>query len=297
MKKKLMLVVLGFVLTAVAGTITVGALANAHDPIKPGPADLIVDQKVLQNHWLVRDERFAPGDCSAEEGGFPPGDHPVLRFAVSTPNIGIGDLFLGDPNEHFRANDGLFEMAECHRHYHFRHYATYELLGANGRVWRAAKQGFCMIDIVPATQSADFPQKTWAFRACGRPARDGQPEIPGRQGISAGWADEYWWSLAGQFFLLDGSDGQPAVPPGTYTIRITVNPAFVAAAGEPCPHTDAAGKCHQLPESNYNNNVATSTVVVTGHPGRTGVGPATNDSQKKGDAELEDYFSNGNGNK
>jgi hypothetical protein len=276
-----LLALLAVALLATAGTIA-GALANAHDNIKPGTPDLIVDQKILQNHWIVRDETFAADDCSAAEGGFPPGDHPVLRFAVSTPNIGTGDLYLGDPNVHIAANDGLYELAPCHHHFHFRHYATYQLIGSDGRIWRAAKRGFCMIDVVPAPQSADFPQKTWAFRACGHPGD------PGNQGISAGWADEYWWSLSGQFFVLDGSDGQPAIPPGTYTIRITVDPPFVSSGtSDPCRFTDSVGLCHQLPESDYTNNVAEATVIITGHPGRTGIGPGTSDSQKKGDPLLE----------
>lgn len=282
MRRRWLLAFLGVALLATAGTIA-GALANAHDDIKQGTPDLIVDQKILQNHWIVRDETFAADDCSAVEGGFQAGDHPVLRFAVSTPNIGTGDLYLGDPNVHIAANDGLYELAPCHHHFHFRHYATYELIGSDGRIWRAAKRGFCMIDVVPAPQSVDFAQKTWAFRSCGHPGD------PGNQGISAGWGDEYWWSLAGQFFVLDGSDGQPPIPPGTYTIRITVNPPFVSSgAGDPCRYTDPAGLCHQLPEADYTNNVAESTVIITGHPGRAGIGPGTSDSQKKGDPLLEE---------
>jgi hypothetical protein len=59
--------------------------------------------------------------CSVQEGGITPGDHPVLRFTVTTPNIGNADLALGDPNVHVAANDGLYEFATCHNH--FRHYA------------------------------------------------------------------------------------------------------------------------------------------------------------------------------
>jgi len=52
--------------------------------------------KFLQNHWIVRDEDFAADDCAAVEGGISAGTHRVLRFSVSTPNIGTGDLALGD---------------------------------------------------------------------------------------------------------------------------------------------------------------------------------------------------------
>ena len=58
---------------------------------------------------------------------------------------------------------------------------------------------------------------------CNRPpdAIDAMPAvseltaIPGNQGISVGWADTYVWQLGGQYFVLDGGDGQAPVPPGT----------------------------------------------------------------------------------
>ena len=77
MRKRWLLALVGVALVATAGTIA-GALANAHDDIKQGTPDLIVDQKILQNHWIVRDETFAADDCSAAEGGFPAGD-PAWR--------------------------------------------------------------------------------------------------------------------------------------------------------------------------------------------------------------------------
>ncbi|SRR5712692_5357842 len=98
-----------------------------------GTPDLVVDQKFLQNHWIVRDEDFAADDCAAVEGGISAGTHRVLRFSVSTPNIGTGDLALGDPNVHVANNDGLYEFAQCHKHFHFRHYAKYELIGSRMR--------------------------------------------------------------------------------------------------------------------------------------------------------------------
>src|SRR5256885_3447958 len=110
-----------------------------------GPApkpDLIVDQKRLLQNWVVRDEKLPASFCSVQEGGVTPGEHLLLRFTVSTPNIGTADVNLGDPNAHFLAGDGLYEYATCHRHFHFRHYTLYELIDANsGYVWRAAKRG------------------------------------------------------------------------------------------------------------------------------------------------------------
>jgi len=34
----------------------------------------------------------------------PPGQHRVLRFTVTTPNIGTADVNLGDPNRHWDPN-------------------------------------------------------------------------------------------------------------------------------------------------------------------------------------------------
>jgi Lysyl oxidase len=267
--------------TAVAALVAAGtALAVSHVPDNTGTSDLIVDQKILQNHWIVRDESFLADDCAAVEGGISSGEHRVLRFAVSTPNIGTADISLGDPNAHIAANDGLYEFATCHKHFHFRHYALYQLIDPNtGRIWRAAKRGFCMIDVAPASQPYDGPQKTWTYRSCGRVG------IPGNQGISVGWGDEYWWFLDGQYFVMDGGDGQPPVPAGQYIIRITVDPPFTSTGepNDPCVHSDPAGFCHMLPESNYANNVADALVNVPDHPGRDGWGPGKDDKEPKPD--------------
>jgi hypothetical protein len=236
----------------------------------PGSPDLIVRQDVLEHSWIVRDEDFRATLCSVQEGGVTPGMHKVLRFSVSTPNIGTDDLALGDPNVHIANNDGLYEFATCHHHFHFRHYTLYQLIDPNtGFVWRAAKRGFCMIDVAPNPAWMGQPPGPAQFKVCGAPG------VPGNQGISAGHADEYVWTLGGQYFVLDGGDGQPTVPPGQYIIRITVNPGFVPAPGEPCRFADPniPGVCHQLPESNYANNVAEALVNIPDHPGKQGVGP------------------------
>ena len=235
--------------------------------------DLIVDQAGLRQHWVVRVEDFPAEFCSVIEGGLTPGTHPVVRFTVSTPNIGDANLVVGDPNDHIAANDGLYEFASCHNHYHFRHYALYQLIDpATGFVWRAAKRGFCMIDIEKYGAYPGPNNNPRNFSSCGAPG------IPGNQGISKGWSDVYVWQLAGQFFVLDGGDGQPPVPPGNYIIRITVNPRFTPTAAEPCRFADPLhpGDCHQLPESDFENNVAQVTITIPTHPGRQGVGPLKN---------------------
>jgi hypothetical protein len=227
----------------------------------------------LGQQWVVRDEQLDAALCSVEEGHVDPGVRKIVRFTVTTPNIGGGDVFIGDPREHVAANDGLFEFAECHHHYHFKHYATYELVDpVSGFIWKAAKRGFCMLDT--------DPNPAWMGQAAG-PAyfkNCGDLDNAGNQGISHGWSDTYRFFLGGQYFVLDGGDGQPPVPPGNYTLRITVNPPYAPDKKGNCPRVKdpATGLCHQFAETDYTNNVGTATITVPAHPGRQGVGPLNN---------------------
>jgi len=253
-----------------------------------GTPDLIVDSKALATSWVVYDQELKESFCTLKEGGVPAGKHRVLRFTVTTPNIGTADVNLGDPNRHWDRNgdgdgsdsDGLYENDACHRHYHFRNYATYSLLSADGsKTWQAAKRGFCMIDITPYNTN-DGGIKPWYYRACGRPQRFDStlgvllPEIPGNQGISVNYGDTYVKWLGGQYFVLDGADGQAVIPPGDYIIRIEVNPAYVPSRKNPCRFLDSAtGLCHALLESNYANNVGEVAITIPDHPGKKGWGP------------------------
>jgi hypothetical protein len=247
----------------------------AHTPT-PGVPDIIVDQPTLATSWVIYDETLSPTSCDVIEGDVPAGDHRTLRITVNTPNIGKGDLAVGDPNVHIDPNgdgdisdsDGLFEVATCHNHFHFRHYATYELFPVNadgslGNVILSAKRGFCMIDVAPYNTPSGQQPTSWVYRSCGRIG------IPGNQGISVGWADQYYKWLQGQYFVIDPSD----VPPGAYLIRIYVNPPFTQVGTEPCPVKDAQGFCHQFVESNYSNNIAEIRITIPNRTGKTGYGP------------------------
>src|SRR5260370_499527 len=72
---------------------------------------LIVNQQILQNHWIVRDEDFLATTCSVQEGGVQPGTHRVLRFTVNTPHAGASDLALCDSNVHVANTDGLYAIS------------------------------------------------------------------------------------------------------------------------------------------------------------------------------------------
>jgi hypothetical protein len=261
--KKLITITVAAVITI--GVVFISRHSEAGSP-PPRLPDLIVREDTLGDQWLVREENLAANFCSVIEGGVTPGLRKVLRFTVMTANVGQADLFVGDPNS--PENADLFEFAECHHHHHFKNYATYELVDpATGRVWRAAKRGFCMLDTDPNPAWMGQPPRQWRFRSCGAIG------IPGNQGISVGWTDTYRFFLGGQYFVLDGGDGQPVVPAGTYIIRITANPGYARKGNQACPQIDSNGLCHTLPESDYSNNVGIAYINIPDHPGRDGVGP------------------------
>src|SRR5918912_1302740 len=66
-------------------------------PDLDGLPDLIVDSKTTQNNWINRVEDLPANFCSVQEGGITPGEHTILRFTVTTPNIGDADVFIGSP--------------------------------------------------------------------------------------------------------------------------------------------------------------------------------------------------------
>lgn len=249
--------------------------------------DLIVDAKATQNSWRVKEEFLPAIACSVEEGNVTPGTRRLIRFTVTTPNIGEADVFVGSPLKHMDPNgdgnfadqDGMFEFATCHNHFHFKHYATYRLIDAKtGQEWRAAKRGFCMLDTDPYNTSTGDGNRN--YLSCG------STKVDGFQGISHGWADSYVWQLAGQYFVLDGGDGQAQVPPGTYFIEVHVNPPYAPDSKGNCPlvKDPATGLCHQFAESNYANNVGRALISIPDHLGRDGYGPLKNAD----DPTLED---------
>jgi hypothetical protein len=239
--------------------------ADKDAPDLVGMPDLVVRGDMLGGQWLVRDENLDASFCSVIEGEVTPGLRRLVRFTVGVANVGDADIFVGNPQDHIDAGDGLFEFATCHAHYHFRNYAKYELISvATGTVWRAAKRGFCMLDTDPNPAWMGGAPTTHYYRSCGSTTQ------AGNQGISVGWTDTYRFFLGGQYFVLDGGDGQAEVPPGRYIIRITANPPFRARHGEACPYTDTAGFCRMLPESNYANNVGQVEIDIPARPGRSG---------------------------
>lgn len=239
-----------------AGTGSDAGVADAGpQPDLDGMPNLVIRKDLLESDWQVRRDDFAAG-CDQEEYGIPPGVHPVLRFTGASANIGDADVYVGDATD--PGNEGLFELSACHDHYHYLHYMEYALVEpGTGRTWSSAKRAFCLIDNERNPPDYPGPRRAAPYYAfCTTTAKRS------RQGLSTGWSDVYYFSLPGQHLVLDGSDGQPAVPPGEYLLRITVNPPYTPAEGQTCRVIDDDGLCRNLRESSYDDNTAEVRVTI-----------------------------------
>ena len=142
---------------------------------------------------------FATNSCEVLEGCAQPGTRRLLRFTAESRNIGLGDLYLGNP-----ATNALFIYATCHGHYHFEQYAQYDLLDTNSNVVATGhKVGFCLEDV-----------RAWRTDPPAPPVRYNCDN----QGIQSGWADVYSSGLPCQYIDIT------EVPAGDYVLRLTINP-------------------------------------------------------------------------
>lgn len=183
-------------------------------------------------------EPWFEDDCAVVEGATEAGLRQLMRFTFTSPNLGLGDLMVGSPED----RPDLFEYHACHDHYHFKEYADYRLWEptkhAEWEAYRTAnpdvtaeealalnpdiaeglitgeKRGFCVIDIAPAGPNARHAPVV--------PDPEGKYfDCDANQGISVGWADTYDPTLDGQW--IDVTD----VAPGAYILEAEVNAEHV----------------------------------------------------------------------
>jgi hypothetical protein len=194
--------------------------------VQPEGVDLIAWEPALEPRLTIEvfreDDPSTPGvderPCEVQEGMITTGTHRLLRFSTQTRNIGSQDLALGDPE-----GNPAFQFFACHGHYHFLGFASYQLLDSLGQsVASGRKVSFCLLDGL-----------RWDPRAA--PFGHFHCDL---QGIQSGWADVYDAGLPGQW--IDVTD----VPPGTYTLVITMNPDRL------------------IEESDYSNNSASTQIVI-----------------------------------
>lgn len=185
--------------------------------------DLTVNAEALARDVGFAAMTFAADTCEVRERCVAAsGRRLTLHFTVSTSNLGTSDLVLGDP----RTLSG-FTYSDCHRHFHRDGYTSYELLDVSGaKVIVASKRSFCLMDSAPV-RSFPLAGPTGGYTC----------EF---QGIARGWSDSYDNGFDCQF--MDVTD----LPPGSYRLRVTVNPD------------------RQFAELSYENNTAEVTVNIPG---------------------------------
>jgi Lysyl oxidase len=185
-----------------------------------------------------------------------------LKFPYSSPNLGPGALMIGDPWD--PANSNIFEWAQCHQHFHFKHYAAYRLwkpsdfkkftrlkarnpnmlstdIIANNRLHPVlgTKRGFCVVDFEPAPERYfKGTRDERKYLDCGGFTYQGT-QYHGNQGIGVGWADTYVIETPGQW--IDVTD----VRDGDYILEVETNPD------------------HVFQEARFDNNSASRPVKVT----------------------------------
>ena len=196
--------------------------APGNGPLGCDAPDLIIDGQWIEP--IFHDIMVGPETCELFEGcvgGL--GWSRLMLFTVATPNIGSADLVMGIPANH----PDLYHYSDCHDHFHFDEFARYELLSGDVVAAVGHKQAFCMLDTVSWAWPNALPRFDCA-----------------NQGISRGFTDFYESGLPCQW--VDVTD----VPPGDYTLRITLN--------QPRPETALP----TLNERDYSNNTLEVAVIV-----------------------------------
>ncbi len=228
------------------GTDASASDAGMDAPPDTGPTalpDLTIDSAELANNVQFARMYFAPGACEiAEECVMAPGWRTLMMFTTFTPNIGTADLVFGPNVFPDGGVNPAFMYSSCHMHYHFQGYADYSLLNTDGSVARTGhKQSFCVEDLVQVSSDPSVTTQP-VYGNCG--------DMGGRQGISRGWADDYYPNLPCQW--IDVTD----MAPGSYQLRVEIN------------------TMHHIEELDYTNDSATIPVTI---PADTTTGDSTRD--------------------
>ncbi|MEU4745695.1 hypothetical protein AB0G02_35245, partial [Actinosynnema sp. NPDC023658] len=213
-----------------------GTVENEDSRVEPVPRDLLPDLEALPQRFATFDtpppffgDSAEPGSSCFRSEVDERDARLCLRFGQAMVNTGDGPVDVryrapaGErPDEvpgaqRIHRSDGTFtdvpsvgvlRYHPIHSHYHFEDFSVSELwaVDAAGRptgtepAATGKKNGFCMADTELAwwDRKGDAPQSYPAPR-CLDPEPDSPPGVDAfKNGISRGWADEYWWALPDQ---------------------------------------------------------------------------------------------------
>ncbi|MEV4316204.1 lysyl oxidase family protein [Actinocrispum sp. NPDC049592] len=255
-----------------------GLAENENTPSSPGVRDLLPDLQVLPQRFATFDtpppffdDSAAPGaSCFTSEVQE---QHAklCLRFGQAMSNIGDGPvdvrfstpkgqrppevpgsqrIFRSDGTYHDVPSIGTMHYHPIHQHYHFEDFSVSELWAADASgkptgtapVATGKKNGFCMADTeLPWWAKKGNAPQSYPAPRCLEPGADSPADVDAfNNGISRGWADEYWWALPDQMIEVS------ALTDATYVL---------------VTHVDPANKIKELNEA---NNCVRIPVTLTG---------------------------------
>ncbi|KAF0448455.1 Lysyl oxidase [Gigaspora margarita] len=115
----------------------------------------------------------------------------LLRFTTTSLNSGKADIHIGNVTDYL--SHGIFEWDNCHKHFHYQHYANFFYDQAPGH-----KMGFCL------QSSRRYFNTEYTFL-------NSLYDTCSYQGISAGWGDDYRAGLSCQWVDVTGLPAQTAL--------------------------------------------------------------------------------------
>ena len=199
-------------------------------------------------------------------------NHYVVRFTNLIANAGTGPFELhGAPHfpvdGQFDASQwiyddtvgltiepvGVFAFHPSHQHFHFDGFARYELwrkrdydraaavgFSAGAPLFTSPKVSFCILDLSRYDNASGPP--TAVYRTCS----------PAMEGLSAGWADVYDWTLPDQWVDV----GQTPLPDGEYVMRTIADPGNIVH--------ESPGKADPNRESQIANSASSPITILNG---------------------------------
>jgi len=255
-----------------------GLLENEDTRREPVVRELLPDLQVLPQRFATFDtpppffgDSAADGASCFQSEIEDQGARRCLRFGQAMANVGDGPVEVrfstpagqqppevpGAQRIHYSDGTytdipsvGVMHYHPIHSHYHFEDFSVSALwtMDAAGNptgtapVAAGRKNGFCMSDTEMFwwARKGNAPQ-SYPGPRCLFP----EPDSPAgtdmfRNGISVGWADEYWWALPDQMIEVS------ALSDGTYLLVTQVDPA------------------NKLRELNEDNNCVRIPITLTG---------------------------------